>query len=294
MKKKSSIKMGKKLMNKGMIKNIMTSLPLLYIVFILMIAQVSYLIYKKDTQSIFIFGIIIIISYLIFQNMIFVLGISLIAINLLMYFKNSKYEGMTNSDMINCNDFKNNIYIKINIDPIEENIPKEAMTFFNKIKSKFVNSNVDSISDIDFYKFYMDSYKMLKDKKSIEWINEYIFDYKKIDTVKCSTNVNSKNNSSDIEDTPIPSIIKNNINSSDKSNKPTPSSYNNDKFENNIEENKNDPGNLSNIIDRLKENTPQLAESLKFLNSIDINQVNSLINNLNTLAGSFAKPKNQL
>ena len=61
----------------------MYSLPLLYFLFILMLLQLSYLMYSGDNQSLFVFALIVFITYLVFPNMIFVLGISLISINLL-------------------------------------------------------------------------------------------------------------------------------------------------------------------------------------------------------------------
>ena len=59
-------------------------------------------------------------------------------------------------------------------------------------------------------------------------------------------------------------------------------SYNKEYFGDNIEEDKSDPNHISNVMERLKENTPEMIDSLKILNSLDMNQVNSLINNLNS------------
>jgi hypothetical protein len=64
-------------------KQIKNNILLLYIVFILMCINMVYLLKIKDYQSILLFSFSCLLIYLINQNMIVVLGVSLIVINII-------------------------------------------------------------------------------------------------------------------------------------------------------------------------------------------------------------------
>lgn len=256
---------------------IMTNLYWLYLLFVVTLIQICYLMYSGDNQSIFVFSIIIFISYLINPNMIFVLGISIVSINLLRYFRENTFEGMENNDeetddkkKMDCKDFKIHINKKVNnalSNPTD--IPKEAMPFFKNLKTQFVEAD----TDYDYYKYYVDKFNKIIDTSTIEWINENIYNSDEFSYIIC----NRKNTNRNMDEHIEKGLKKIN----------PPISYNKEEFSNNIEEDTTDPNHINNVMDRLKKNTPELADSLKILNSIDINQVNSLINNLNSLSGSL-------
>lgn len=254
--------------------NMMNSLSLLYFLFILMLIQMSYLMYTGDNQSIFVFAIIVFITYLVFPNMIFVLGVSLISINLLISFRcYFSYEGMENKDdsvddelKKDCTDFKKHVYKKINDalkDSSSNDIPKNALTFCKKVKQQYA----DAEKDYDFYKYYIDNFNDITDNLDIDWINTNIYDSANFKYIYCNVNDKKLNMPQHIQD-----------------------SFNKDNFkENMIEEDTSDPNHISNVMERLQKNTPEMIDSLKILNSLDMKQVNDLINNLNTIAGSFNK-----
>ena len=259
--------------------NMMTSLPLLYLLFILMLFQMSFLMYKKDNQSIFVFAIIILISYLVNHNMIFVLGLSLVSINILIYMRsNVVYEGMENKEEMvmkrDCKDFKEYAYkrIKNSLSDVSGNsIPNIAMGFCDKVK----NNYLDAETDYDFYNNYIKEFNKITDTASLKWIDENIYNSKYFSEIKCNE-LNSKPN--------MPEHIQQGL---DNMNKPL-HSYTKENFgENLIDGDKNDPNHISNIMERLEKNTPELVGSLEMLKTLDMNQVNSLINNLNSLASTF-------
>jgi hypothetical protein len=265
----------------------MNSLWLLYLLFVLMLFQLSYLMYKRDNQSIFVFAIIIFISYLVNSNMIFVLGLSLISINLLIYLRTSVvFEGIENpvssdetissDEKINCKDFKGIMIKNVNLslDSSDNNIPDKALDFCMTMKKVYIKAE----NDYEIFDTYKKEFNKITDKKSIKWVNDNIYDSKKIEEsyVICSPQNGGRN---------LPDRIKKEL-AELPGNKPI-SEFNQEQFENNIEDDKNDPNNISNVMKRLETNTPDLVDSLKILNTLDMNQVNSLINNLNSLAGTF-------
>ena len=269
-------------MKKG--SKIMGSLPLLYFLFVLMLVELSYLMHKEDNQSIFVFAIIVFISYLVNSNMIFVLGISLISINLLKYFRGSLFEGMENDDTDsshtenprrNCKDFKETVIKNIDnvlSDSSNNDIPNNAFFYCKKIKKQYI----DAETDYDFYEYYKDNFNNITDRLSINWINKNIYKSTDFEYISCNLNTTKRN---------LPEHIEKELKDSNK----LITSYNKEYFKDNIEDDTEDPNHINNVMDRLKTNTPELVDSLKILNTIDINQVNSLINNLNSLAGSFKK-----
>jgi hypothetical protein len=263
--------------------NIFNNQSLLYFLFILTLVQITYLIFVDDKKSIFVYAVIIFITYLVNPNMIFVLGISLLSINLLTYFNINipVYEGMENEILKpNCTQFKKQIYERINIalnndTDVSNNIPANAIIFCNKIKKQYV----DAETDYDFYEYYKNNFNYITEQKTINWIEDNIYKSSDFKYIKCNIESSALNESVEV------------INDKKKVNPPI-SSFNNEYDKNNINEDKTDPNHIENVMNRLQQNTPDIIDSLKILNSIDINQVNSLINNLNSIAGSFNKTSN--
>ena len=171
-----------------------------------------------------------------------------------------------------CKDFKEYTYKRINkalSDPSANSIPDVAMIFCNKVKKDYL----DAETDYEFYNNYIKEFNKITDTISLNWINENIYDSKYFSEIKCNE-LNSKPN--------MPEHIQKGLES-----KPL-DSYTKENFgENLIDGDKNDPNHISNVLDRLEKNTPELVGSLEMLKTLDMNQVNSLINNLNSLASTF-------
>ena len=83
-------------MKKGIKKNIMNNVILLYGIFIVMCLNIGYLLNRNDYQSILLFTISCVIIYLINHNMIVVIGVSIIIINVIRLLRN--VEGFKDSD----------------------------------------------------------------------------------------------------------------------------------------------------------------------------------------------------
>lgn len=79
-----------------MAKNrLLNNVKLLYFVFFISLFNLSYFVYNKDNQSIFLFAIIALIVYLFNKNMIIVLAFTMICVNGLLLI-NSSTEGLEN------------------------------------------------------------------------------------------------------------------------------------------------------------------------------------------------------
>ena len=76
---------------------LLNNVKLLYIIFFLSLLNLSYFIYNKDSQSIFLFAVIGLIVYLFNNNMIVVLLFAMICVNGLILI-NVSTEGMENTE----------------------------------------------------------------------------------------------------------------------------------------------------------------------------------------------------
>ena len=74
---------------------LLNNVTLLYAVFFISLANLSYFIYNRDNDSIFLFAIISLVVYLFNNNMIVVLGSTMIFVNALILI-NSIPEGLEN------------------------------------------------------------------------------------------------------------------------------------------------------------------------------------------------------
>lgn len=54
-----------------------------------------------------------------------------------------------------------------------------------------------------------------------------------------------------------------------------------------LEEAEKETQSVQSLVTKIKNTNPEIAESLKLLNSIDINELNKLINNVNGIVGTF-------
>jgi hypothetical protein len=73
-------------------KKILNNVKVLYAVFFVAVLNISYFVFNKDSQSIFLFAIISLIIYLFNENMIIVLGFTMICVNGLILM--NQFEGM--------------------------------------------------------------------------------------------------------------------------------------------------------------------------------------------------------
>jgi methyl-accepting chemotaxis protein len=56
-----------------------------------------------------------------------------------------------------------------------------------------------------------------------------------------------------------------------------------------LEEVQTQSNEMSSVIEKIKKSSPEMADSMKMLNSIDIHEFNKLINNLNKIVNSVAE-----
>jgi hypothetical protein len=77
---------------------LLNNVKLLYFVFLLSVINLSYFVFNKDSQSIFIFAALALIVYFFNKNMIVVLLITMFVINLLVFINAITKEGLENKN----------------------------------------------------------------------------------------------------------------------------------------------------------------------------------------------------
>jgi len=86
-----------------MVKHILNNVKLLYLVLFIFCSEIVYLLLIKDTQSIFLYAVIILIVYLFNNNMIIVLTIPIICVTSLILM-NRSFEGLENKENLKNKD----------------------------------------------------------------------------------------------------------------------------------------------------------------------------------------------
>ena len=105
--------------------NIFKNVQVLYFIFFVSILQVLWLLYKNDQNSIIIFASCCLVLYLINKNMIFVLGLSLIIVNIYSLVKTT--EGFEEKKEEIESDMETESK-GMNLDSIDEPLEKEGYT----------------------------------------------------------------------------------------------------------------------------------------------------------------------
>ena len=175
----------------------------------------------------------------------------------------------TNALLRHCYDSGNCAYIK-HLQLLGMHISHYGdTTVIKKVKNllDFQKSTVlhklKELTNNDFYDFYNKEVNKITESKSIKWINKNIYDTDKLTSayISCTNKIASTNS--------------------------TVTAYNKEQFENTIDGDINDPNHINNVMDRLQKTTPELVESLKILNTLDMDAVNGLLNKLNSFTGTF-------
>ena len=244
--------------------SILNNKTILYLLFILTLANLAYFIYSKDSYSILIFGLIAILIYLFTPNMIIVLGLTIFIINILILVRDSR-EGFEESK--DCFDFTNAVYTNMfstDISGVPKKIEGKIKSFKVNIRDSVKNAMEGTYTDYKFYEDYMKEYNTLNED-SKEWLDDNIVntkDYKNI--CKSESNTEKKITKEDSKYNSLESYVGDTIKDTEESDK-----------------------NLNNIIENVKKNNPEIEDSLKILNGIDMNELNKLINKLNTFTDGF-------
>lgn len=231
---------------------------ILYLLFILTLINIAYLIYLKDNYSILIFGLIAILIYLFTKNMIIILGLSIFIINILVLARDSR-EGYTDPSNNECSDFTNTVYKNLYSSDIS-GIPIQLKDFKDIIKP-FMQDTLDgSDTDNEFYRKYKNEAESL-DNKSQKWLKDNIIDLNEYkDTCYSKMKVsNSTSSSKNIE--PLENEIGESIKDVEKDGK-----------------------RFNNMIEKVKKGNPEMEEVINKISGFDMNELNKLINKLNTLA----------
>jgi hypothetical protein len=235
---------------------------ILYLLFILTLANLSYLIFINDNYSILIFALIALLIYLFTKNMIIVLGLSIFIVNILVLARDSREGFETPKD---CNEFKSkvetNMFSSDMSDSDISGVPTKFKDDYDSFKKYIKKISIDSDSDSEFYEEYMKEYNKLKSDDFKTWLDDYVANTGNFSSI-CATSSKKKS---------VKESLKNETD--------------------NLKEIEDTDKNLNNVIEKVKKSNPELEESLKVLNGIDMNELNKLINKLNSFSDIFSETK---
>lgn len=119
---------------------LLNNVNLLYIIFFISLLNLSYFIFNKDTQSIFLFAVIALIVYLFNNNMIIVLLFTMICVNGLILI-NISTEGLENKSKSEPE--------KVEPKVILPKIEKIAPATYSKEKKEIINELIPLTKAID-------------------------------------------------------------------------------------------------------------------------------------------------
>ena len=241
--------------------SILNNKLILYLLFILTLANLSYFIFIKDNYSILIFALIATLIYLFTTNMIIVLGLSIFIINILILARDSR-EGFESPN--DCNEFRNKVETNMFSNDMSDSdisgvpsIPKKFKNDYEEFKLAIKNGATHNSTDSGFYDDYMIEYNKLKNEDLTDWLDKHIANGGNFSTV-CKKGKSSRES------------LKNELDSTST-----------------LKERDESDKNLNTMIEKVKKNNPEMEESLKVLNGIDMNELNKLINKLNSFSDVF-------
>ena len=247
--------------------SILNNKLILYLLFILTLANLSYFIFIKDNYSILIFVLIASLIYLFTTNMIIVLGLSIVIINTLILARDSREGFETPKE---CNEFRNKVETNMFSYDMSDSdisgvptIPKKFKDDYEEFKLAIKKGAVKNTSDPGFYEDYMKEYNKLNNEDLTAWLDKHIANsgnYSSICTTKESKNSREP--------------LKNELDNAAT-----------------LKETEESEKTLNTMIDKVKMSNPELEESLKVLNGIDMNELNKLINKLNSFSDVFTGTK---
>ena len=200
-KNKSSKKVSKnsikKAYKKGMVKNICSSIYLLYFIVIVSLLNVFVLLLNQENESVFLFIIIASLIYMNNKNLIFVLGIPFIVVNILKYLKkifnrNNIHEGFApgNPEVYTKPLFQKFIKTRFNTDKSYQDytMTLEGLTPISDLIQNVLNNSDDEesfddtpIIELEDYLEFMDSITEDDDlfkNNQVKYSKNLIKDYK--------------------------------------------------------------------------------------------------------------------
>jgi hypothetical protein len=241
--------------------SILNNKLILYLLFILTLANLSYFIFIKDNYSILIFALIATLIYLFTTNMIIVLGLSIFIINILILARDSR-EGFESPN--ECNEFRNKVETNMFSNDMSDSdisgvlsIPKKFKDDYEEFKLAIKNGATQNSTDSGFYDDYMIEYNKLKNEDLTDWLDKHIANGGNFSTI-CKKGKPSRES------------LKNELDSTST-----------------LKETDESDKKLNTMIEKVKKNNPEMEESLKVLNGIDMNELNKLINKLNSFSDVF-------
>ena len=165
--------------------SILKNVKLLYFVFLLSLLNVTWLVYYKKIKSIIIFASCCLVFYLINNNMIFVLGLSLVIVNIASLVNNKDKEGYENkkktddSESLDDEDADENNEDRAdenNEDGVDENVKDKIETFdegfeddkLEKLKTLYKTKVNELDEDVDEESSFMQDKALMKKIKKFD------------------------------------------------------------------------------------------------------------------------------
>ncbi len=258
--------------------SLLQNVYLLYFLFLTAIIHLGYYLLIRDTQSLVLFALSVVFVYLIHKNMIVVLGISLLFVDALYMiqgmtegYKNRDDDEYDEDDYDDCSDCSGNL--------------KEGFTFEglgnpmkdSKIMGKFPNAPSNDTEEPERtskQKGKRDKGKRDKGKEK-EKKDKERREKEKREKDKEKKKGKPKKDGDHFEDAVNPLVDGYETIGREKE---EGSSLNDVQI---------DSAQMNSMLEKLKKN-PEVGESLKTLNGIDMHELNRLINSLNTVVDSFS------
>jgi hypothetical protein len=228
-------------------QSIIHNVYLLYFLFIATLLHLGYFLVTKETLLLACFSLAVIFVYLVNPNMIIVLGVSILFVDLL-YLVRKVPEGFTNASK-NKTDASGN----------------ETDASGNEI-CRDVSGNIISCDKDEGFETQEDSEK--KPNKFVDSDGNPLTLTNLFNKVKEMHNTDKLDG--DLRDSVNTMVGVSGVLKEKMSETP-------------LEEVDKESANVKTLINTVKEISPDLNESLKALNSIDINELNKLINSLNSM-----------
>jgi hypothetical protein len=241
-----------------------------YLVFIIALLNIGYFIMIEEYQSIISFVVIISVCSMFTKHLLLLLLFGIVGMNLFYLINFNSIENMENMENLDMdmsyNTFKSYVMNSLSsVDPAK--LDRDNKEFVIYIKSN------QKMEPKEYYTEFKNKYRELSDTK---WVDKNVVNFKEVIIVdEVYDSSSSKSN------------ITNTVYSNNKYDK---NDKTNETFENQKKDGKetnvDSKGEIENIVNKLKETTPELSQSLDVLNKIDINEMNKLINQMNTILQS--------
>jgi predicted RNase H-like nuclease (RuvC/YqgF family) len=151
-----------------------------------------------------------------------------------------------------------------------DSVPKKFKDDYDDFKSK-IKDFTDTESDTEYYKDYMKEFNKLKktNEDFTSWLDENIANTGNFSSI-CSTISKEKKSKKDT----LKESLKNELDDISS-----------------LKETEESGKSLNKLIEKVKLGNPELEESLKSLNGIDMDELNKLINKINSFSDMFSGSK---